>query len=767
MSTLENNSHASVDRSRSIVLRYGCAALSIALATWVRFLLIPVIGERSPYPMLLFAVLLTAWYGGVWPALAGVVFGAIFADYFLVSPYFRFGIEGAVQWTDLILYLGAGVGIAVLGGAMQGARQSARRNLQRAREALAQNEESLRLALRASGIAVWTWDIPRNIVEVDDNCCSLFGVPAGKFPATVEGWLLLVHLDDRERVQQEIAASVSGGSEFKTEFRVGPEGAVRSLAAGGQVYYGEAGQPQTLTGVFRDMTQRNVVEGKFRQLLEAAPDAMVVMNQVGAIVLVNAELERLFGYGREELLNEPMEVLMPAGLLDRLPGTISSFNQPRLRAMGPGLELFGRRKDGTEFPVEISLSPLETEDGMLVSSAIRDISARKREERKFRQFLESAPDAMVFMNREGTIMLVNAELERMFGYQRQELLDQPMEILMPAGLLDRLPGQLSSFNQPRLRTMGPGLELFGRRKDGTEFPVEISLSPLETEDGMLVSSAIRDISERKRSEREIVDLNLGLATRNVELATSVHELAASVQELEAFTSSVAHDLRAPLRHIQAFSTTLTETLSSQTDPAAQTLLHQIVDTTKNMATMVDDLLTLARLGRQELSLQVTGLNSLVQEVIKYLTPEWRERQIDWRFGDLPFVDCDPGLIKQVFFNLLSNALKYTMPRKPAVIEIGCRLAENPPVFFVKDNGVGFNMKYADKLFGVFQRLHRREDFEGVGVGLASVQRIIHKHGGRIWAEAEVDKGATFLFTLSAPPAVEPQAEPVLIQKETR
>jgi PAS domain S-box-containing protein len=406
-------------------------------------------------------------------------------------------------------------------------------------------------------------------------------------------------------------------------------------------------------------------------------------------------------------------------------------------------------------------------DLQVANEALRTEISSKREERKFRQFLESAPDAMVVMNPEGAIVLVNAELERMFGYQRQELLHQPMETLMPAGLLDRLPGNLSSFNQPRLRVMGPGLELFGRRKDGTEFPVEISLSPLETEDGMLVSSAIRDISERKRSEREIVDLNVGLATRNVELATSVHELAASVQELEAFTSSVAHDLRAPLRHIQAFSTTLTESLAPQTDPASQALLHQIVDTTHNMAKMVDDLLSLARLGRQELSPQVTGLNSLVQEVIKYLTPELKERQIDWQFGDLPFVDCDAGLIKQVFFNLLSNALKYTMPRKPAVIEIGCRIAESPPVFFVKDNGVGFNMKYADKLFGVFQRLHRREDFEGVGVGLASAQRIIHKHGGRIWAEAEVDKGATFFFTLSPRQVPETKLEQVLIEETSR
>ena len=183
--------------------------------------------------------------------------------------------------------------------------------------------------------------------------------------------------------------------------------------------------------------------------------------------------------------------------------------------------------------------------------------------------------------------------------------------------------------------------------------------------------------------------------------------------------------------------------------------------------MVDDLLSLARLGRQELSPQVTGLNALVHEVIQDLAPQLKDRQVDWQFGDLPFVDCDPGLIKQVFFNLLSNSIKYTKPRKPAVIEVGCRLKENQWVLFVKDNGVGFNMKHADKLFGVFQRLHRREDFEGVGVGLAAAKRIIGKHDDTIWVEAQIDKGATFFFTLSAPLCSETPDEPMLIKGESR
>ncbi|HXI41015.1 MAG TPA: ATP-binding protein [Bryobacteraceae bacterium] len=227
------------------------------------------------------------------------------------------------------------------------------------------------------------------------------------------------------------------------------------------------------------------------------------------------------------------------------------------------------------------------------------------------------------------------------------------------------------------------------------------------------------------------------------------ELDATNKELEAFTYSVAHDLRAPLRHIQGFSNLLVESFGPQLEPEAKKHLQRIGEGTQQMGRLIDDLLSLARIGRQEPRLQATGLNSLVQEVLRDLKTETEGRDIQWQVGDLPFVDCDPGLMKQVFYNLLSNAAKYTRPRKPAVIDIGQVSWEGQLVNFVRDNGVGFNMKYADKLFGVFQRLHRKEDFEGTGVGLATVQRIIHKHGGRIWAEAEIDKGATFFFSLTS------------------
>ncbi len=254
------------------------------------------------------------------------------------------------------------------------------------------------------------------------------------------------------------------------------------------------------------------------------------------------------------------------------------------------------------------------------------------------------------------------------------------------------------------------------------------------------------ITERKEAEADLQKLNEQLEHR---VADRTAELQVINKELEAFTYSVSHDLRAPLRHIDGFSRLLKEEIGGQLDETSRHYLQRIQEGTTNMGRLVDDLLNLARIGRRELSRQVTGLHSIVNEVVADLNSETNGREITWQVGQLPFVECDPSLMKQVFVNLLSNAYKYTRPRKPAVIEVGQTRMNGDTVVFVRDNGVGFSMKYADKLFGVFQRLHRAEDFEGTGVGLATVQRIIHRHGGRVWAEAELDKGATFYFTLAA------------------
>jgi light-regulated signal transduction histidine kinase (bacteriophytochrome) len=322
------------------------------------------------------------------------------------------------------------------------------------------------------------------------------------------------------------------------------------------------------------------------------------------------------------------------------------------------------------------------------------------------------------------------------------MIGQPVETLVPQRFHQRHVGHREGyFLAPHTRAMGAELELYGRRKDGSEFPIEVSLSPLKTGRGMLVSSAIRDVSARKVAEAEIQKLNARL---NEQLA----ELSIVNKELEAFSYSVSHDLRAPLRHIDGFARILKDEHSASITEEARGYLDRILSAVTHMGRLVDDLLNLARIGRREMNREKVDLGSMVRRALLELPQTTAKREIEWRIETLPVVNGDPGLLELVFVNLLGNAAKFTRTRAGAVIEVGSCETDGTQTIFVRDNGVGFNPKYADKLFGVFQRLHRQEEFEGTGIGLATVQRIIHRHGGRIWAESEPDRGATFYFTLN-------------------
>lgn len=357
--------------------------------------------------------------------------------------------------------------------------------------------------------------------------------------------------------------------------------------------------------------------------------------------------------------------------------------------------------------------------------------------------IESSDDAIIGKDLTGRVVSWNTGAERIFGYTAAEIVGFSIERLLAPDRPDEEQRILENAKRGETHLY----ETVRIRKDGTPVDLSLAVSPIRDAQGDIVgvSSIARDISERKRAEEQILRLNAELEHRVQERTA---ELTAANQELEAFTYSVAHDLRAPLRHIDAFTRILQEDFAGSFPPEAAQLLDTIRRSSESMSSLVNDLLSLAHVGRQEMKRERISLNLILDEVIAELARETKGRHIDWQIARLPAIEGDPGLLKQVFANLLSNAVKYTRPREKAVIEIGLREVNGKRAIFVRDNGVGFEMKHAAKLFGVFQRLHRAEEFEGTGVGLAIVDRVIKRHGGHIWAESEANQGATFYFTLA-------------------
>jgi len=492
----------------------------------------------------------------------------------------------------------------------------------------------------------------------------------------------------------------------------------------------------------RESAVKELAEQKFALDQHAI---VAVTDLQGTITYVNDRFSAINLYSREEAIGRNYRIVN-SGYHPK------EFFQKMYDTLGKGRvwhgEIRNRAKDGSIFWVAATTVPLLDSGGKprQYITIRTDITARKRLE-EVREHLaavvESSDDAIISKTLNGMVTAWNSGAERLFGYSSAESVGKPMDRLLP---LERATEESDILARIARGERVDHFETVRVRKDGKRVDISATISPVKDSSGAIVGVAkiARDITQRKTSEVEILKLNDELEEK-VKLRTA--QLEAANKELETFSYSVSHDLRAPLRHISGFSQLLVEEFGANLAPGARHYLDRIQAGTQNMGVLVDELLHLARVGRHALNRRTTNLKELVAEVITLLLPESEGRQVEWAISDLSTAQCDPVLVRQIFQNLLSNALKFTRPRAQAVIEVSCREEDGQPVFMVRDNGIGFNMKYVDKLFGVFQRLHRAEDFEGTGIGLATVQRIVHKHGGQVWAEGELDKGAAFYFTL--------------------
>jgi PAS domain S-box-containing protein len=505
-------------------------------------------------------------------------------------------------------------------------------------------------------------------------------------------------------------------------------------------------------------------------IVEYSDDAIISKTLDGTISAWNCGAEKVFGYSAAEIVGKPMLVLFPPERIGEESDILARIKR------GESLEHFETvrvRKDGTHIDVSVTISPIRDGNGAIVgaSKVARNITERKRSEadlaRRADELLRSqqALEAKTFMlesvlgsmveglvaaDEHGKFILWNPAAEKIIGLGATNL--PPAEWgahygVFSSDMVTPIPPGETPLERA-LRGEAGTTEIFLRHAGlNPGLWLETNSSPLIDKDGVKRGGvlAFRDISRRKTDELVIRNLNEELEEK---IAKRTEQLEATNHELEAFSYSVSHDLRTPLRHVAGFARILVNDFGPMMAVEAREHLQRIEDAVSRMGMLIDALLKMAVLRRQSLRLSHCELNPIVDAVISMLQPECEGRDVEWCVAKLPALECDPILIAQVFQNLLGNAVKYSRGRPKAVIEVdSIQRPGKPAIIFVRDNGAGFHMKYAERLFGVFQRFHTESEFEGIGVGLATVHRIIQKHGGTIWAEAEVDHGATFYFAL--------------------
>ncbi len=543
---------------------------------------------------------------------------------------------------------------------------------------------------------------------------------------------------DRQGEERQILDRVAAGETvvpYPTR-RVRKDGSVVDVSLTVSPMRDDSGAIVGASAIARDVTALQSRESQLSAMIEAAPDAFIVVDDTGAIQFVNQQSEQLFGYSRAELVGAQIDMLVPDRARERHPGLRRAYSDdPTARPMR-GRNLFGKRKDGTEFSVDISLTPLDTASGLLIAAAVRDATERKAAEAQFEALLEAAPDAIIVADETGTIQIANARATAMFGYSQAELVGERVEMLIPNASRAKHPQLREGYvHQPTVRPMGAGLQLWAQRKDGSSFPVDISLSPLKRPSGMLVTAAVRDITDRLRVEDALRE-----AKESAELAN---------QAKSEFLSRMSHELRTPLTAILGF----TELLQMSEVDAAQRdmFIERTHRAGQHLLSLINDVLDISRVesGRLSISIEPVDVRPVVREVLELVGPMAEAQNITITDeAEAVTALADANRLRQVLVNVVSNAVKYNRPG--GSVRVSCRVVEGDVLIDVADTGIGISPDDLPRLFRPFERLSAKTgEVDGTGIGLALSRGLTELMGGSIWVNSEAGVGSVFTLRLPA------------------
>ena len=487
------------------------------------------------------------------------------------------------------------------------------------------------------------------------------------------------------------------------------------------------------------------------ELIELAPDAILVREiGTGVILFWNRGAQEMYGWRTDEAVgrisHDLLQTVFPLPI-EEIEGELTQLGRwegelEHTTRDGRRLVVASRwavQTDEQKQPVAyLEVNTDVTEQRRVAAEQTRLLQEAEAASTQFRGLLEAAPDAVVIVDAQGRIEMVNRQTEVLFGYPRAELLGQVVDMLLPERYRNRHRGDRADYTSaPRTRPMGVGLELFGLRKDGSEFPVEISLSPMHSSGGLLVISTVRDITGRKQAEERLKAIAADLARSNA--------------ELEQFAYVASHDLQEPLRMVASYTQLLARRYEGKLDQDADEFIGFAVDGARRMQELINDLLTYSRAGTRPLQRQRVDTSRLVDQIVSDLTTSVEDSGAKVTRDQLPTLHGDPTQLRQVFQNLIANGLKFHRPGVPPEVHVAATHDGTMWTFRVSDNGIGIEPQYMERIFALFQRLHTRADYPGTGIGLAICKKIVERHGGRIWVESEPEHGTTFWFTLPVEP----------------